>query len=168
MSLELLGMGLEVSELVAYFGKNLGAGEVLYEHIVGGDAYAEVAGKAQVGAGTDVDSEARFACGHVVGFRGVVVEIPAGIVEPGVGIDFKQLRRVEGDMGVEVERKGVFPFVTEDVVGARRQTEVPGKTVGELEAGKSRCVVSGKSGGEADGFLTLHWSCGCCARGCRP
>lgn len=168
MSLELLGMGLEVSELVADLGKNLGAGEVLYEHIVGGDADAEVAGKAQVGAGTDVDSETRFACGHVVGFRGVVVEIPAGIVEPGVGIDFKQLRRIEGDMGVEVERKGVFPFVPEDVVGARCQPEMLREPVGELEAGKCRGVVSGKSGGEADGFLTLNWGCGCCARGCRP
>ena len=168
MSLELLGIGLEVSELVAYLCKNLGAGEVLYEHIVGGDAYAEVAGKAQVGAGTDVDSEARFACGHVIGFRGAVVEIPAGIVDPGVGIDLEKPRCLERDMGVEVERECIFPFVPENIVGAGRQTESPGEPVGKLEAGKCRGVVSGKSGGEAYGFLTLCWGCGRCARGCRP
>ena len=63
-----LWMGGEAgSELVADLGKNLGAGEVLYEHIVGGDAYAEVAGQAQVGASADVDSETRYACGDILG-----------------------------------------------------------------------------------------------------
>lgn len=59
-------------------------------------------------------------------------------------------------MGIEVDGQSVFPFVPENVVGARCQPEMLREPVGELEAGKCRGVVSGKSGCEADGFLTFN------------